>query len=127
MSHHHLVVLRQRWKLYLDKTTIWIRTRWACTSFMLLIFMIRVIASQGWYISAYALGIHLLNLLIGFLTPQKDPETDAYILPVRYEERVVYDVLMMVFISSAELMNIDLSYENYPNSTFGSNAHWLQW
>ena len=28
---------------------------------------------QGWYIVTYALGIYLLNLFIGFLTPKIDP------------------------------------------------------
>jgi hypothetical protein len=28
---------------------------------------------QGWYIITYALGIYLLNLFIGFLTPKIDP------------------------------------------------------
>lgn len=29
---------------------------------------------QGWYIVTYALGIYILNLFIGFLTPKIDPQ-----------------------------------------------------
>jgi len=36
--------------------------------------MIRVFFLEGFYIITYALGIYLLNLLIGFLSPNIDPE-----------------------------------------------------
>lgn len=36
---------------------------------------------QGFYIVSYALGIYNLNLLLGFLTPQIDPEMEGPTLP----------------------------------------------
>ena len=41
---------------------------------------------QGFYIVTYALGIYNLNLLLGFLTPQVDPELEGPTLPSRAEE-----------------------------------------
>lgn len=73
----------QRWyRLMMDKSTTWIKTRWSVFAALLVIFCFRIFYLQGWYISAYALGINLLNLFIGFITPQKDPQTQQYILPV---------------------------------------------
>ena len=37
---------------------------------LLVLFALRVWALQGWYIVTYGLGIFLLNLFIGFITPQ---------------------------------------------------------
>ena len=37
---------------------------------MFLVYMLRVWMLQGWYIVTYGLGIHILNLFIGFITPQ---------------------------------------------------------
>ncbi|GAQ81390.1 Rer1 protein [Klebsormidium nitens] len=36
---------------------------------------------QGYYIVTYGLGIYLLNLLIGFLSPRNDPESEGPTLP----------------------------------------------
>ena len=36
---------------------------------MLLLFIFRVYVLQGWFIVTYGLGIYLLNLFIGFITP----------------------------------------------------------
>jgi len=38
--------------------------------------MLRVYLLQGWFIVTYGLGIYLLNLFIGFLSPSIDPEGD---------------------------------------------------
>lgn len=37
----------------------------------------RVYLINGWYIITYGLGIYVLNLLIGFLSPQSDPESEG--------------------------------------------------
>lgn len=68
---------------YLDRTTLYPRTRWLCLFLLLTLFAIRIYICQGFYIVTYALAIYLLNLLLGFLTPQSDPETEGYVLPVR--------------------------------------------
>ena len=38
------------------------------------------------YIVTYALGIYNLNLLLGFLTPQIDPESEGPVLPRNNDE-----------------------------------------
>ena len=46
------------------------------------LYALRVYLIAGFYIITYALGIFLLNLFIGFLTPQDDPDaTDGFALP----------------------------------------------
>jgi hypothetical protein len=40
----------------------------------------------GFYIITYALGIYNLNLLLGFLTPQVDPELEGPTLPSKKED-----------------------------------------
>jgi len=49
---------------------------------MIGLYCVRVYLLNGWYIITYGLGIYLLNLLIGFLSPQIDPETDGPELPM---------------------------------------------
>ena len=50
--------------------------RWAFTGVVLLIYFIRVLYAQGWYIVTYALGIYLLNLFLAFLQPKFDPSLE---------------------------------------------------
>lgn len=38
-----------------------------------MLFFLRIIIAQGWYIVAYCLGIYLLNLFLAFLQPKFDP------------------------------------------------------
>lgn len=47
--------------------------RWAGTGFLLVLFFLRIVIKQGWYIVAYCLGIYLLNLFLAFLQPKFDP------------------------------------------------------
>merc|ERR1719203_1577359 len=76
-----LVKLERSFQHYLDKTTIWIKTRWGVFCFLLVSYAVRVYLKQGFYIVTYGLGIYLLNLLIGFLSPAVDPESDGPVLP----------------------------------------------
>ncbi|XP_013598084.1 PREDICTED: LOW QUALITY PROTEIN: protein RER1A [Brassica oleracea var. oleracea] len=78
----------EAWRIYqhyLDKTTPLPTYRWiAATLVVALAFSLRVFYIQGFYIIAYGLGIYLLNLLIGFLSPLVDPEAaDGPSLPTR--------------------------------------------
>ena len=57
------------------------QARYAALLITILIYVARVYNLHGFYIVTYALGIYLLNLCIGFLSPQDDPETDAFALP----------------------------------------------
>ncbi|XP_056647788.1 protein RER1 isoform X2 [Diorhabda carinulata] len=60
----------------LDSWTPHTRTRWGGTLFLLMLFGLRIVTKQGWYIVTYALGIYHLNLFIAFLTPKIDPAMD---------------------------------------------------
>lgn len=62
---------------YLDRSTPHPIGRWAGTLVLALFFSLRVFLLQGFYIIAYGLGIYLLNLLIGFLSPKVDPEMEV--------------------------------------------------
>jgi hypothetical protein len=80
----------EAWRIYqhyLDKTTPHATYRWIGTLVVALIYCLRVYYLEGFYIIAYGLGIYLLNLLIGFLSPLVDPEatgvSDGPTLPTR--------------------------------------------
>jgi len=64
------------YQAYLDKVTPYTLYRWVGTAAILLIFMVRIIFAQGWYIVAYSLGIYLLNLFLAFLQPKFDPSLE---------------------------------------------------
>ncbi|CAO1639434.1 unnamed protein product [Sympodiomycopsis kandeliae] len=57
----------------LDRTTPYVANRWATTGGLLVLFMLRIVLAQGWYIVCYALFIYLLNLFLAFLQPKFDP------------------------------------------------------
>ncbi|XP_021949894.1 protein RER1 [Folsomia candida] len=76
-----------KYQLLLDKWTPHARSRWIFAVSLIILFMLRIIFAQGWYIITYALGIYHLNLFIAFLTPKIDPaldyEDDGLDLPTR--------------------------------------------
>mmetsp|Transcript_12331 Transcript_12331/g.29510 ORF Transcript_12331/g.29510 Transcript_12331/m.29510 type:complete len:197 (+) Transcript_12331:100-690(+) len=55
--------------------------RWIATVVLFLIYCVRIYLINGWYIVTYGLGIYILNLGIGFLSPASDPATDGTVLP----------------------------------------------
>ncbi|EFJ18680.1 hypothetical protein SELMODRAFT_438307 [Selaginella moellendorffii] len=65
----------------LDRWTPFPMWRWLGTLVAASIYGIRVYYLEGFYVITYALGIYLLNLLIGFLSPQVDPEYEGPVLP----------------------------------------------
>lgn len=67
----------RRYQYLLDKSTPHTVYRWIGTAIVVLIYILRVYFVQGFYIISYGLGIYLLNLLIGFLSPLVDPEVDV--------------------------------------------------
>lgn len=73
--------LLQKFQHYLDKSTPHPVARWLGSVVVAAIYCVRVYFLQGFYIVTYGLGIYLLNLLIGFLSPQVDPETEGPTLP----------------------------------------------
>ncbi|KAG8478376.1 hypothetical protein CXB51_028135 [Gossypium anomalum] len=76
--------LSRRYQHVLDKTVPHNLYRWIACLVLVLIYAVRVYFVQGFYIITYGLGIYLLNLLMGFLSPQVDPEMqDGPSLPTR--------------------------------------------
>jgi hypothetical protein len=67
----------QQYQRVLDKTTPHVLWRWIGFSVVAFIYVLRVYFLQGFYVVSYALGIYILNLLIGFLSPQVDPAIAA--------------------------------------------------
>ncbi|XP_043464718.1 protein RER1 [Leptopilina heterotoma] len=63
----------QSWQDRCAPHVIW---RWGFAVALVLIFLIRILLVQGWYIITYGLGIYHLNLFIAFLTPKIDPALD---------------------------------------------------
>ncbi|KAL2460114.1 Protein RER1B [Abeliophyllum distichum] len=71
---------------YLDKSTPHALYRWIGTSILVFVLALRIYYAQGFYIIVYGLGIYILNLLIGFLSPLVDPEiepSDGPMLPTK--------------------------------------------
>ncbi|KAL5065985.1 hypothetical protein RYX36_027722 [Vicia faba] len=64
----------RRYQHILDKSTPHVGQRWLGCLVVALVYVLRVYMVQGFYVVSYALGIYILNLLIGFLSPQVDPE-----------------------------------------------------
>ncbi|KAL8439056.1 hypothetical protein Efla_007547 [Eimeria flavescens] len=68
---------------YLNRSILYLKTRWLAFFACLAFYIVRVYFLAGFFVVTYGLGIYLLNLLIGFISPQIDPETEEYVLPVR--------------------------------------------
>jgi len=88
-STHEPILSQFVWRQYqyfLDKTTPHAVYRWIGSVVVVLIYVLRVYYRQGFYIVSYGVGIYLLNLLIGFLSPLVDPEmevSDGPLLPTK--------------------------------------------
>ncbi|KAK9836267.1 hypothetical protein WJX81_000766 [Elliptochloris bilobata] len=78
--------LSQKYRHYLDKTTPHVAPRWVALALVVLVYAVRAYLLHGFYIITYALGIYNLNLLLGFLTPQVDPELEGPTLPSQRED-----------------------------------------
>ncbi|KAG9412290.1 retention in endoplasmic reticulum protein 1 [Aphanomyces cochlioides] len=71
----------RKWQHLLDQSTIYVYGRWTTSLVLLILYMTRVLLLNAFHIITYGLGIYLLNLFIGFLSPQIDPETEGPVLP----------------------------------------------
>ncbi|KAL4398560.1 hypothetical protein AHAS_Ahas01G0304100 [Arachis hypogaea] len=67
-------MVSQQYQNFLDKTMLHMLRRWIGSLIIACIYILRVYLSQGFYIVSYGLRIYMLNLFIGFLSPQIDPE-----------------------------------------------------
>ncbi|CAM8979254.1 unnamed protein product [Rhodiola kirilowii] len=72
-----------RYQYFLDKSTPYVLRRWIAFAVIFCIYALRVFLIEGFYIITYGLGIFVLNLLIGFLSPQVDPEMEGPRLPTK--------------------------------------------
>ena len=57
-----------------DKALYYRKERWIGASIFCLLYFIRIIFVGGYYALTYILGIHILNSLIGFISPLEDPD-----------------------------------------------------
>lgn len=76
----------RRFKHLLDRATPHVYARWLGLAVFVLLYALRVVYIKGFYIITYGLGIYNLNLLLGFLTPQIDPEMEGPTLPSKRED-----------------------------------------
>mmetsp|Transcript_11186 Transcript_11186/g.33064 ORF Transcript_11186/g.33064 Transcript_11186/m.33064 type:complete len:196 (+) Transcript_11186:83-670(+) len=71
-----VALFQQVLQRYLDKTVVWIYTRWITLACLLVAYGARVWMKHGFYVVTYGLGIYMLNLFINFLSPAVDPESE---------------------------------------------------
>lgn len=83
---HAMPTPAQHFQRLLDKSTPHVTGRWVSWASVVLIYMLRVWYLRGFYIVSYGLGIYNLNLLLGFLTPQIDPEQEGPELPTSNDQ-----------------------------------------
>lgn len=70
--------IQRRWQRQIDQTVPYVTARWVTSAVCLLLFIVRIVwMVQGFYIVTYALGIYMLSLVIGFLSPLDDPDADS--------------------------------------------------
>jgi len=60
-----------------DKIIIYILERWLIALILLIIYLIRMFTTNGFYALTYCMGIHFLNSFIGFISPLEDPEEEG--------------------------------------------------
>jgi len=76
----------RKWQHWLDISPPHTGPRWAVSAVIMVLYCVRVYLINGWYIITYGLGIYILNLLIGFLSPQMDPEVEGPTLPTSRDD-----------------------------------------
>jgi hypothetical protein len=77
----------RKWQHLLDKTSPHLKCRWASFGIMLCMYVLRVYLLSGWYVVTYGLAIYMLNQLIGFLSPQFDPDDEDIDLDLPTREK----------------------------------------
>lgn len=61
----------------MDKSTPHVVPRWIAFGVLALLFSVRVLTFQGFYVVAYAWAIYLLNIFLLFLSPKFNPADDG--------------------------------------------------
>ncbi|RHY47790.1 hypothetical protein DYB35_001675 [Aphanomyces astaci] len=62
---------------YQAQSTIYVYGWWIAPAVLLTLYLVRVYYLNAFHIITYGLGIYLLNLFIGFLSPQINPDTEG--------------------------------------------------
>lgn len=116
------------YQYFLDQSTPHMLYRWIACLGVASLYVLRVYLVQGFYIVSYGLGIYILNLLIGFLSPQVDPELDSLndgpSLPTRGSDEFrpfvrrlpefkfwYFDFFVLVFLNIAIFLDIPVSLD----------------
>eukprot|EP01026_Neomeris_dumetosa_P073712 TRINITY_DN7617_c0_g1_i4.p2 TRINITY_DN7617_c0_g1~~TRINITY_DN7617_c0_g1_i4.p2 ORF type:complete len:194 (+),score=5.47 TRINITY_DN7617_c0_g1_i4:252-833(+) len=86
MEGNSRISLSQRFQVFLDRITPLKGYRWLALVLIVTTYFVRVWLLRGFYVVTYALGIYNLNLLLGFITPQVDPETEGPALPIKSDQ-----------------------------------------
>ncbi|KAH9856001.1 retrieval of early ER protein Rer1 [Lenzites betulinus] len=81
---NYLAKGQRTYQQWLDRVTPFVLYRWLGTAGLGLLFMLRIVFAQGWYIDAHA--IYLLNLFLAFLQPRFDPSLQDDLLADEIEE-----------------------------------------
>ncbi|KAG8852950.1 hypothetical protein FRB96_008469 [Tulasnella sp. 330] len=78
--------LTRMYQYQIDRLAPHTLNRWLGTVTVNLLFMLRIVYAQGWYIVCYAHAIYLLNLLLAFLQPKFDPSLEQDLAATNVEE-----------------------------------------
>ncbi|CCI43055.1 unnamed protein product [Albugo candida] len=115
----------RKWQHLLDRSTIYVSARWTFAFILLATYAIRVLYLNAFHIVTYGLGIYLLNMFIGFLSPQID-EYEGPLLPSRQSEefrpftRKVPEFQFWYSVAKATFVSLLLTF----NSTFDIPVFW---
>ena len=60
----------------IDRYIIFVKERWIVTSLLLILYIIRVFSSGGFYVISYVLGLYILHALVKFVTPLGLPDIE---------------------------------------------------
>lgn len=98
----------RKWQQIVDKSTVYMKSRWAGLLVVLAIYSLRVYLAAGWYIVTYGLGIYLLNLFIAFLSPKVSPLLAAWgLCPATIRERKASNHSACAHLTSSSLRGFE--------------------
>lgn len=76
-----------KFQRFMDSIVPYSLPRWGVFSTMLLLFYIRIIWLEEFYVIAYGVSVHMLYLLVLVITPMSDPEENAEDVTLPMSER----------------------------------------
>ena len=97
---------------YIEKTINYPWYRWIVLVMCMALFIRRIVHANGYYLIAYSLGLYLLNLLLGFLSPLVF--RPSFILMARKPMTMI----LLSFLR-AMLLNTVLLFVVFPSSSSG--------